>query len=68
MIISDKFTEGYGAGSYRAFMIFFIGLGVLIISLLSIFIIISGRDSAGRDPGSPERTTIKTTIKNFNNF
>jgi hypothetical protein len=58
MIISDKFTEGYGAGSYRAFIILFIGLGLLVIGLLSIFIIISGRDPAGQHSDPSQGTTI----------
>ena len=63
MIISDKFTEGYGAGSYRAFMVLFIGLGLLVIGLLSIFIIFSGQTSEGPDPGALKKpvTTIKAT-------
>ena len=71
---------GYGAGSYRTWAVIgAILIGLAVIGLAGAMVIdplkvsnnienINGRDSAGRNPGNPERTTIKTTIKNFKDF
>lgn len=69
MIISDKFTEGYGAGSYRALLIIIIPIIILFVIGLAgnAAIKFNGNfaDITGQNPKTgltkPNPTTIRET-------